>query len=157
MGYTHYWNIKKPLDPESFSNFVVDIKKLKLEVSKTRVAGINATNGWLEPKRIKCGILANQHEVVITGPCESLVIQPKDSGFDFCKTNEYDYDVVVTTALLLAKRHFADAILLSSDGGEAGFEHAKRVYRTITGEEFTQKAQTEGGCLSDEDLLELKE
>jgi len=144
MGYTHYWNVKKPLDPQSFSKFVTDIKKLKVEVSRTKSAGVN----------IKCGILANQHEVVITGPCESLVIQPKDSGFDFCKTNQYDYDVVVTTALLLAKRHFADAILLSSDGGEAGFEQAKVVYRAITGEEFTQKAHEEGGCLSEEDLFE---
>jgi len=98
MGYTHYWNIKQPLEPEKFKAFAEDVKKIKSATS------------------VKCGIVANQYEVVVNGPCESLVIQLNDSGFDFCKTNRYDYDVVVTATLLLAKRHFADAILLSSDG-----------------------------------------
>lgn len=137
MGYTHYWNVKKPLDPEKFRRFAEDVKKIKLNTS------------------VKCGVVANQYEVVVNGPCESLVIQLNDSGFDFCKTNRYDYDVVVTTALLLAKRHFADAILLSSDGGETGFAMAKPLYEIITGEEFTGLATETGGVLSEEELYDM--
>ena len=137
MGYTHYWNIKQPLEPEKFKAFAEDVKKIKSATS------------------VKCGIVANQYEVVVNGPCESLVIQLNDSGFDFCKTNRYDYDVVVTATLLLAKRHFADAILLSSDGGETGFAMAKPLYEKITGEEFTGRATETGGVLSEEELYHM--
>ncbi len=139
MGYTHYWNIQKPLDSEKFAAFVEDVKKVKSATS------------------VKCVVVANQHEVAVTGPCETLTIQPGDSGFDFCKTNRYDYDVVVTAVLLLAKRHFADAIQLSSDGGESAFAMARPVYLAITGEEAPERVTKTGGVLSDEDLYDMSQ
>ena len=134
MGYTHYWNVVKPLDAESFKNFVEDVKKVK------PLTGI------------RCTVIANQYEVVVNGSCESLVIQVEDSGFDFCKTNQGEYDVVVTTTLLLAKKHFGDSITVSSDGGEFGFAQGKTVYQTITGEAFPGDVTAPAGVLNEKDL-----
>ena len=137
MGYTHYWNVVKPLGTESFKNFVDDVKQVK------PLTGI------------RCTVVANPYEVVVNGSCESLVIQADDSGFDFCKTNQGEYDVVVTTTLLLAKKHFGDSITVSSDGGEFGFAQGKTVYQKITGEAFIGNITAPEGVLSDEDLKAL--
>lgn len=53
--------------------------------------------------------------------------RPDEDGFwfAFCKTAFRPYDLAVTAALLVAKRHLGDAILVSSDGEDAHWFDAK--------------------------------
>lgn len=75
------------------------------------------------------------------------VPQGEYQGFNFCKTRQYPYDVVVTACLAVLKQRLGSAVNVSSDGEiddfQAGVELARRILkRRISnplGEAFTDK------------------
>lgn len=90
MGYTRYWeNTKKPIDNETLETIknIIDIAKQDYDID------------------IDVKSLTN--ELIILNGDESKDLDHEDfvinlkSGFNFCKTNEKPYDVVVNAILKL--------------------------------------------------------
>lgn len=50
---------------------------------------------------------------------------PQGRYFQFCKTAFKPYDLAVNVALIIAKRHLGDSIIISSDGGPVHWKDAK--------------------------------
>ena len=48
----------------------------------------------------------------------------KNIVFQFCKTAQKPYDIVVTQCLVVLKHFLGDDIQVNSDGGKEGFEEA---------------------------------
>jgi hypothetical protein len=110
MGYTHYWRINSSFDVNKFADFSSDCKKI------AEMSGVLLGNGFgeenSEPKFSKetvCfnGIGENSHE--------TFIVDVKDMGFQFCKTNMKPYDKVVVACLLCLEYYF-DCVKVSSDG-----------------------------------------
>jgi hypothetical protein len=53
--------------------------------------------------------------------------------FNFCKTAFRPYDIAVTAALLIAKRHLGNKIKVSTDGTDANWFDAKMLCQTVLG------------------------
>lgn len=78
-----------------------------------------------------------------SGGCvhESFVMTPtttrpdyqkgRELAFDFCKTARKHYDLLVTGVLLAFKRHFGDAVVVTSDGNDSEWEDA-RLFCSLT-------------------------
>jgi len=50
---------------------------------------------------------------------------------EFVKTGFRPYDIAVTAALLIAKRHLSDRLVVQSNGGEAQWSDAKRLCQMV--------------------------
>ena len=111
MGYTHYWDVKKPFTAKNWLAFVKDAKKL-IKTSSVHLAG---PRGKTRTKPI-----LNISEVSFNGveddAHETCRLTPGYTGFDFCKTAEKPYDKIVVDILMLARK-YNPSIKLSSDGG----------------------------------------
>ena len=53
--------------------------------------------------------------------------------FSYCNTEYKPYDIMVTASLVRLKEHLPNDVKLTSDGGEKGFEDAKRLCRELFG------------------------
>lgn len=56
---------------------------------------------------------------------------PGDQVFSFCKTAQKPYDLLVTTALLIAHAVAPDALTYSSDGGDDDWERSIQLFNAI--------------------------
>lgn len=90
MGFTRYWeNLRKPIDEETLETIknIIDIAKKEYDID------------------IEIKSLTN--ELVMLNGDESKGLDHEDfvidlkSGFNFCKTNEKPYDIVVNAILKL--------------------------------------------------------
>lgn len=122
MGYTHYWNIGRPLTNEEFDGLARDIKAI-VEASDVAIAGWDGTgepeygeDSGYGPRIALNGARPNGHESFVIVSARAM--RNPRTGFDFCKTRGDYYDVVVT-ASLLALRDRVAGTRLSSDGGPA--------------------------------------
>lgn len=112
MGYTHYWDGQgSKRDASKFANFA-KVAKRAIELAISR--GIELGDAWGEnvPKIDDTIVAFNG---VGEDSHESCIIEPEQTGFEFCKTAYKPYDVVVVAVLVLYK-HFFPEIVLSSDG-----------------------------------------
>lgn len=92
MGFTRYWeNLRKPIDEETLETIknIIDIAKKEYDID------------------IEIKSLTN--ELVMLNGDESKGLDHEDfvidlkNGFNFCKTNEKPYDIVVNAILKLLK------------------------------------------------------
>jgi len=122
MGYTQYFYTKSELDKKQWDGFIKDVKKViaagkgviqyESEIKKAPVA---------DKDKVRFnGIGENGHETFLFSRIskrEDYMTQRDDGKvFNFCKTARKDYDVYVVACLVLAKIHFGDDIIFSSDG-----------------------------------------
>ena len=58
-----------------------------------------------------------------------------DNGliFNFCKTARKPYDIAVCSALIIAKKHFGESIMISSDGDNEEWQESKALCQEILG------------------------
>jgi len=140
MGYTHYWQRDKKLNAVSFLAAGEDIKKL-IAASGVRVQF--ESNKPQEPK-ISDGLIRfngkdeDGHETFFVSrvlSAEDCKSQEPSKGkyFEFCKTAQKPYDLLVAAALIVLKRHLGDAIKVSSDGeiGEEWLNPKKFAQETL--------------------------
>src|SRR6266567_1621932 len=52
---------------------------------------------------------------------------------DFTKTGFRPYDIAVTAALLIAKRHLRDELLIHSNGGDRQWADGRRICQSVLG------------------------
>ena len=136
MGYTHYCYKVEELDQDKWNNFITDFKTVLpffakyLSIDKTDNQCLEVTDQklWFN------GIGEESHETFAFRRVEE-----HDSGtgygrensntpyFMFCKTAQKDYDIAACCALIIAKKHFGDDIVVSSDGDISDWKEAKEL------------------------------
>ena len=127
MGYTHHWTIKEELTREKFIEWAEGVKVI---IETAIEAGIPLGNGLGEDApEISDSVIAFNGKG--NQGVETFGITIDDEGYDFCKTNEYPYDSVVTASLIHAKQIFGDAILITSDGRWEDWEDGRVLYETV--------------------------
>lgn len=119
MGYTHYWSLSRDLTDDETAALIADVRVI-VAASGVPVAG---WDGRGDPTygEDSYGLFV----VALNGGCETFRLSTH-KGWDFCKTRQLPYDVVVTASLIAAKDRLGSAIRLSSDG-EAEDWHAGRM------------------------------
>ena len=126
MGYTHYWNKKKKIDPETWSDFTDDVTAL---INKAKVRLCWEFNEPDKAPEVTAEVVRfngkgdNGYETFLLRRVEQReeYRKPDDKGmyFNFCKTAQKPYDKYVVAVLHLAEKHFGDKILFSSDGDDS--------------------------------------
>lgn len=116
MGYTHYWKLPNAeIEVDKWNSFVKDFKEILpnfvglLDTKGDQKLQVDSETIYLN------GIGEEQHETF-------SINRVGASDFEFCKTARKPYDIAVCSALIIAKRHFGDAIEVSSDGDNADSE-----------------------------------
>lgn len=124
MGYTHYWTVKRTIQPGVFGEVAEDVKAL--------AAAFNASGQRLSEQD---GPIFSTEEIIFNGKepddYETFVLTPKASDFEFCKTQFRPYDALVCAALIAAKHHIRDGISVRSDGEWSEWDDGRDLYRQV--------------------------
>jgi hypothetical protein len=120
MGYTHYWSINAPpkggaLKAErAYQRSVKKCQRLIRQYSKEH-GGLSGYTAHCNPGQYG-GIKLNGSER--TGQCEDFIFREhfNENQSDFCKTNRYQYDTVVTACLIILSKNLKGLLNVSSDG-----------------------------------------
>lgn len=122
IGYTHYWRRPKELDKNTFKLWSNDVSKLVLAAAETGVKIVDGLGENPEPIITPEEVYLNgdpAHETFGIARLYTMEIDPNSPNglqFEFCKTAQKPYDIVVTAALVAFKMRFGDAVRVSSDG-----------------------------------------
>lgn len=127
MGYSHYWRFKGEKAPVEFENGAEKFTKAAQIgarlCDKVRSMGIEICGGDGHSTPV-----FSEGKVVFNGcadkgeSCETFSIHSNDGMWDFCKTGEKPYDLLVCLMLLAFKHFFGDDFEYSSDGfNKVGF------------------------------------
>lgn len=124
MGYTHYWIYNDP-QPEGIQKALTNIRAIILD----QMAILAGPDGEGKPEMDENGICFNG---IGDDGCEAFYVDREpENGFNFCKTYERPYDVVVTACLIVLQHFLKKGVEVSSDGEkhewQAGLELAQRV------------------------------
>lgn len=127
MGYTHYWDLRRTIDPETWGFIKSDIGRM-MQAAGVKVAG---PSGALRSK-----VQFTDDLIAFNGvgddSHESFIFEREASGFEFCKTAQKPYDVLVTAALLIIRRYVGSHwISISSDGERIDWLPAVRLCRKV--------------------------
>ena len=125
MGYTHYWEIKKPLTEEVLKDIS---EKTQQIVALAKEDGIVICNGMGEegseptitPTCVSLNGCESEEE---DNAHETFYLSLEDIGFQFCKTARKPYDAVVVSVLKYCKNNYSEYFKISSDGGDEVFYH----------------------------------
>lgn len=120
MGYTHYWDIKEPIDSDAWDKLRKGIQQI---VGTAQDAGIDIKDDSNDEQIFFNGVGAGEHE--------TFVLELGDEGDNFCKTAEKPYDMAVTASLILLKKELGDAVIIKSDGTWADWESGQLLYETV--------------------------
>lgn len=122
MGYTHYWRFKNnPAEiengAEKFKKAVSLIRHFKgiVENEGIEICGWDGTG---ETKILNDEINFNGKDELSHENCHIKLNMPdkEDWEFNFCKTAEKPYDLLVCLTLMAFKHYFGDDFNYSSDG-----------------------------------------
>lgn len=127
MGYTHYWSKKSDVDEKQYAAALKDIAKI-VTTQKIAKLGNGLGDQGTKPKTTGGiefnGIDSDSHET-FSLPAKASQI----SDFEFCKTAEKPYDIVVVA--VLARLSEVAGIHVSSDGNAddwtAGVQLASKI------------------------------
>ena len=138
MGYTHYW-YRKPNLTRGWNPFLEDCRKALVNLPKDII--IRDEWGKGIPKMNKDIVAFNGDDE--TGASYETFYFPKvmdtsnkmppENGlyFQFTKTARKPYDLLVTSCLLIAKKHFKSRIKVSSDGDKSDWKEAYKYCNSI--------------------------
>lgn len=123
MGYTHYWR-HADIDAATFDRLAADAKSL------AELSGV-AIRGWDGERDADW----TDGEISINGDAgkgedfETFQFGPDVCTFEFCKTGERPYDIVVTAILLRAYALLPDGDMsISSDGDWSDWQAGRDLY-----------------------------
>lgn len=140
MGYTHKWYRPPILPCDQWSRFVGDWMKVAVELMchGPALAGPGGVLG--DP------LVMDHRLVAFNGAGDArfedfyfarrfeLPDRVRDGRcFSFCKTAKLPYDLAVTACLLVAKRHFGDALSVFSDGEDDDWQAAREICQSVLG------------------------
>src|SRR5262245_47480611 len=137
MGYTHYWYRPLDLPRDKWGAFLTDWIRVYDELIFRGIVIGGAAERPEDPP------FMNRWLVAFNGvpPCEDFRLErtyefpqrmkEDGRGFSFCKTERLPYDLAVTSCLLVAKRHFGDALAVLSDGQDRDWEAARELCDSV--------------------------
>ena len=134
MGYTHYWSF---VSTRGKSRKIESLyQKAVLECAQvvrywyTRQGGISGYTAHTKPGDYG-GILFNGKG---DNACEDFVLREhftQNDNFNFCKTNRYEYDILVVACLAILTYRLGDAIQVSSDGDTSDWAAGVNLAQTV--------------------------
>lgn len=138
MGYTHYWEFKKPAKGEA--DKTEKTYQSAIKQCARIVKAYYAVNGGLSgftahtPIAKYGGLQVNgkgddAHEPFSMR--EYFKQNLEDNGGDFCKTARKPYDIVVVACLIVLKHRLKDLIVVSSDGYTDDWEEGLRLAKNV--------------------------
>ena len=121
MGYTHYWNFKNDVAPKDIeggkAKFFKAVFMAAKCLKKVEAMGIKVCGGNGE------GLPVFKDGYISFNGCrekgenhETFSINTEDGAYNFCKTNEKPYNLLVCLALLAFKWAFGKDFTYKSDG-----------------------------------------
>jgi hypothetical protein len=134
MGYTHYWRSPAGTNlKDNWESFTKDVKTLLAHEKSSRLDPVkgNLVGPLGEPKSkpqvnknfvafngVIFGFINEGHETFKFDRVPKYPEWRKDEPltFTFCKTALKPYDLYVCAVLLIAKFHFKDKVIISTDG-----------------------------------------
>lgn len=131
MGYTHYWTVKEPLDNILFAAWSEDVRQIIL-ASEIPIRG---GNGEGEPT-LDSDYASLNGDAATGDDYETFSVDVAAEGFDFCKTAQKPYDVVVTASLVALADRFPE-VEVTSDGGVDEWQPGVRLFERATGRTAT--------------------
>ena len=137
MGYTHYWYIVDKISQDSWDKFLGDFRTILPEF--TNILDIQGDQKLEHDKDVIFlnGIGELSHESFLLERVADITgfTQRDDDGmiFKFCKTAQKPYDIAVCSALIIAKKHFGESIMISSDGDNEEWQESKALCQKILG------------------------
>ena len=138
MGYTHYWYIADEISRDSWYKFLGDFRTILPEF--TNILDIQGDQKLEHDKDFVFlnGIDELSHESFLLERVTDIrrfTQRDEDNGmiFKFCKTAQKPYDIAVCSALIIAKKHFGESIMISSDGDNAEWKESKALCQKILG------------------------
>ena len=146
MGYTHYVTMPKVVaSQEAWDSFIDDFKQM-LPSFKQHLD--------TDPESDQC-LSIDKHCIRFNGKGDLshetfyLEREWKDDSyksswldedrpkthdyFTFCKTAQKPYDIAVCGALIIAKKHFGDNVIITSDGDDDNWEDARDEVQFVLG------------------------
>ena len=131
--YTHYYELIKPIDDESWKKICIDTKKiikyykkLNINVETNHPSGVIVSN---KKQYINFnGIDEDSYETFSFGK--------EKMRFNFCKTNQNEYDKVVCSVLLAIYHHAKDCVTISSDGNFNDWKEMMEINAKVLGYAF---------------------
>jgi hypothetical protein len=129
MGYSHYWTIEAPLEPEPFAAWSADVQAI-IHGSEIPIRG---GHGEGEPEVTPSRVWINGDG---DDSYETFGVALESTGWDFCKTAEKPYDVVVTASLIALADRFPQ-VEVTSDGGVEDWQPGVRLFERATGRTAT--------------------
>lgn len=137
MGYTHYWYRPPEMDPEIFSAWSSDVRKIVMAARQGGLVIVDGVGENPDPSITAEEVYLNgepAYETFNIDRVDNGGRAAKDEAFGFCKTGRQPYDIVVVAALIALKARFGEAVKVSSDGDrqewEAGIALADKVLGT---------------------------
>ena len=138
MGYTHYWYIADEISQDSWDKFLGDFRLILPNFEST--LDIQGDQKLEHDKDVIFlnGIGELAHESFLlerVTDISGFTQRDDDDGliFKFCKTAQKPYDIAVCSALIIAKKHFGESIVISSDGDNEEWEESKALCQKILG------------------------
>lgn len=137
MGYTHYWYIADEIGQDSWDKFLGDFRLILPNFEST--LDIQGDQKLQHDKDMIYlnGIGELSHETFCLERITETTAhtQRDDNGliFNFCKTARKPYDIAVCSALIIAKKHFGESIMISSDGDNEEWQESKALCQKILG------------------------
>jgi hypothetical protein len=140
MGYTHYWTFKSPAKGTTkqveadYQRACKAITKMLIAYNKARPSGAeDRLSGYSAFTTHYAGVKFNgskdcAHEDFILREHYKL-----NESFNFCKTAQKPYDVVVVAALTILKYYLKDNISIGSDGCAEDWEPGLLLAKQLTG------------------------
>jgi len=140
MGITHYWEIRKTIDSYRFAKIASDVKKAIPYLGVELADGDGTGEPEITESLIRFnGKTPNDYE---TFDFSRFAREPYYSNIDgglwfaFCKTGfskTRPYDIAVKVALIIAKHHLGNDIIVTSDEGWREWVDALEIVGNIFG------------------------
>lgn len=131
MGYTHYFEQSEEPEDAQWQALVADFKHMyasSLITTPLPIQRESDTPGL--PHANKVAIIFNG---IGEDGYETFCLPKKDFGFNFCKTANRPYDLVVVATLILVHHHMPHLYSIRSDGTRADWKDGQHLIKTLLG------------------------
>ena len=122
MGYTHYWRQYDGFNSDKWDTLVQHSLHLQA-ASPVTLADVEMSDFEISFN----GVSPQNHETFTLDramPPPNLRLPEKDHFFNFCKTAQKPYDLMVMCVLLVANELEPDVITYATDGAESDWQPA---------------------------------
>jgi len=120
MGYTHYWTLENGIEQSKWDEFLHGARQI---IGTATEAGILLEDNSAGAAIYINGVGADSHE--------TFVITSEDTGFNFCKTAQKPYDMVVTAILIHLKQCLGSEVVVKSDGKWQDWESGQLLFESV--------------------------